>query len=285
MDAKGINSLSSLVTEGGHTFIRHYLLDFSSALGSASIMPREGWEGYEPLVENKGDIGKRIIGLGFNIPEWRRLDFFESPSIGRLPKDHSNWNPSKWSAHITNAAFRHLRPDDTFWAAHKLTAISDDMIKAAVAEGQFGDPTSEEFLVTAISQRRARVLQTYLPAVNPVVNPAIVSGRLTFGNAAVDAGVSPVPVGYRAIWSNFDNNTRPGDSDRDDRGCHEPTRDSEPAGGGLHQGRHQRRGRTRAMVEGRVRVFPEERRRLDAGRPGAAPGKLDRRRTGRQPVT
>ncbi len=95
VDAKGINSLSSLVTEGGHTFIRHYLLDFSSALGSASICPREGWEGYEPLVENKGDIGKRILALGFNIPEWRTLDFYESPSIGRLPKDHSDLEPGE----------------------------------------------------------------------------------------------------------------------------------------------------------------------------------------------
>ena len=119
VDAKGINSLSTLVTENGRSFIRHYLLDFGSALGSAAIGPREGWEGYEALVEEPGEIGKRALSLGFNIPVWRTQDYFESPSIGRLPRDHSKWNPEEWWPHITNAAFRHMRPDDTFWAATK----------------------------------------------------------------------------------------------------------------------------------------------------------------------
>ena len=124
VDAKGINSLSSLVTENGRSFIRNYLLDFGSALGSAAIGPREGWEGYEALVEEPGEIGKRALSLGFNIPVWRTQDYFESPSIGRLPRDHSKWHPEDWWPHITNAAFRHMRPDDTFWAATKLAAIT-----------------------------------------------------------------------------------------------------------------------------------------------------------------
>ena len=173
VDAKGINSLSTLVTENGRSFIRNYLLDFGSALGSAAIGPREGWEGYEALVEEPGEIGKRALSLGFNIPVWRTQDYFESPSIGRLPRDHSKWNPEEWWPHITNAAFRHMRPDDTFWAATKLAAINDEMIRAAVAEGKFGDKESEEFLAKAISDRRLRILQTFLPKVNPIVDPAL----------------------------------------------------------------------------------------------------------------
>jgi hypothetical protein len=206
VDAKGINSLSALITENGRRFIRHYLLDFGSALGSAAVGPREGWEGYEALVEEPAEISKRALSLGFNIPVWRTQDYYESPSIGRLPRDHSKWNPEEWWPHITNAAFRHMRPDDTFWAATKLATISDDMIRAAVAEGQFGDKASEDFLAKAIADRRVRILQTFLPKVNPVVDPALDrEGRLSFRNAASDAAVADRAPGYRALWYTFDN--------------------------------------------------------------------------------
>jgi hypothetical protein len=206
VDAKGINSLSTLITENGRSFIRNYLLDFGSALGSAAVGPREGWEGYEALVEEPGAIGKRVLSFGFNIPVWRTQDYFESSAIGRLPRDHSRWNPEQWWPHITNAAFRHMRRDDEFWAASKLAAITDDMIKAAVAEGKFGDRASEEFLAKAISDRRLRILQTYLPKVNPIVDPAIdAEGRLSFRNLAADMAVADRAPSYRALWYTFDN--------------------------------------------------------------------------------
>jgi len=208
VDAKGINSLSTLITENGRSFIRHYLLDFGSALGSAAVGPREGWEGYEALVEEKSEVGRRVLSFGARIPVWRTQAYFESPAVGRLPRDHSKWDPEKWWPHITNSAFRHMRPDDTFWAATKLAAITDDMIRAAVAEGQFGDPTSEEFLVKAISERRLRILQTFLPKVNPIVDPSLdAQGHLAFRNLAADLGVADRAPGYRALWYTFDNNT------------------------------------------------------------------------------
>lgn len=205
VDAKGINSLSSLITENGRSFIRHYLLDFGSALGSAAVGPREGWEGYEALVELPGEIGRRALSLGFKIPKWRTQDYFESPAIGRLPRDHADWDPQAWWPHITNAAFRHMRADDTFWAATKLAAITDDMIKAAVTEAKFGEPAAEAFLAKAISDRRLRILQAFLPKVNPLVDVAITEGRLTFRNIAVETAVADRVPGYRALWYTFDN--------------------------------------------------------------------------------
>jgi hypothetical protein len=43
--------------------------------------------------------------------------------------------------------------------------------------------------------------------VNPIVNPALADGRLTFTNAAVAAKVAPAPESYTAEWATFDNAT------------------------------------------------------------------------------
>jgi hypothetical protein len=208
VDAKGINSLAALVTENGRTFIRQYLLDFGSTLGSGGIGPTEMWEGREPLVEDGRDIAARAATFGIIIPTWRTMAFYEAPSVGRLPLNDANWSPESWRPHIMNGAFRHARADDKFWAAYKMTYITDAMISAAIKEGQFGDPRSEEMLARMIRERRDRILKTYLPAVNPIVDPALsADGRLSFRNAAVDAAASPPPEGYRAAWFVLDNAT------------------------------------------------------------------------------
>ena len=219
VDLKATNSMTSLITENGRSFIRGYLLDFGSTLGSAAIKPRERWEGYEGSLEPPKEIGKRIIGFGFVIPEWRTMEFYEAKSVGRLPADHKDWDPEAWRGHLTTAAFKHARADDRFWAAHKLTFITNEIIDAVVAEGRFNDPPSEKLLAEMIKARRDRIVQRYLPAVNPIVEPVleiarrttdgspVTKSQLTFTNAAVAAKVASAPQGYTAEWSTFDNAT------------------------------------------------------------------------------
>ncbi len=93
-----------------------------------------------------------------------------------------------------------LRDDDAFWAARRVAAFTDEMIRAAVHTGQFSDPAAEKYLGDVLIKRRDKIKSVYLTAVNPIVSPRLdASGRLTFENAAFAAGVASGPATYRAV--------------------------------------------------------------------------------------
>jgi hypothetical protein len=106
------------------------------------------------------------------------------------------------------AAELRARADDTFWAALRVMAFSDEMIRAAVKTAEFSDPEAERLLGDVLIKRRDKIGRVYLPKVNPVLRPSLdTDGTLTFSNAAMDAGVATSPAQYRARWFSFDNAT------------------------------------------------------------------------------
>ena len=204
-DAKAINSLDTLVKDGQRSYVRHHLIDFNAALGSAGIGERDRRDGYEYLAE-VGPAKRALLPLGFSIRRWMLIDYPEYRGVGKF--EGEKFVPEEWRPRVPNPAYVRSRPDDTFWAARKLMALSDEHIRAAVKAGRLTDPKAEEFLVAALVMRRNKIGQAFLTAVNPVVDPALsADGALTFRNAAVQHGFAQAPASYKVVWHQFNNDT------------------------------------------------------------------------------
>jgi hypothetical protein len=204
-DAKAINSLDVVVGENGRAHVEHYIRDFNAALGSAGIGLRERRDGYEYLAET-GPAKKALPAFGFYIRPWMTIDYPKLPGIGRF--ESKRFVPEEWRPRVANPAYVRSRPDDTFWAARKLMAMSDELIRAAVKAGRYSDPRADQFLGDALIERRDKIGRSWLTAVNPIVDPALSNeGVLTFRNEAVERGFAPAPAGYHVAWFRFDNQT------------------------------------------------------------------------------
>jgi hypothetical protein len=206
VDMKAGNTLDSLITENGKGVVRHYLQDVGSTFGTGANAPREYDEGWEYLFE--GDlVWKRLVTMGFYLQPWQTVKYVENPSIGRF--EGAVFEPTEWKPRVPTAAFLRARADDTFWAARRVMAFSDDMIHAIAATGRYTDESAAKLLADVLIQRRDKIGRAYLNGVNPVVNFALdASGTLTFENAAVTARMGDEPAsGYVVKWASFDNAT------------------------------------------------------------------------------
>jgi hypothetical protein len=203
-DLKAANTVDALVTENGRSLVKHYLQDVGSTFGMCNDLHE--WDlSYEHFYQGDPSL-RRLFSFGFALSPWQTAKYVEYPSIGKFEGDV--FDPRKWRPQTPTTAYMETRDDDAFWAARRVAAFSDDLIRAAVHTGQYSDPKAEQYLGDVLIKRRNKIASIYLNAINPIVAPRLdANSRLTFENAAVAAGVANGPATYRASWSRFDNAT------------------------------------------------------------------------------
>jgi hypothetical protein len=201
-DSRAINTLDMLVEENGIHFVRHYLIDFGSTLGSASMGPNSPRSGQYLFAWKPA--ATQFFSLGLYVPRWARAHYPKIPAVGRF--EWKTFDPETWVPEYPNPAFENSLPDDAFWAAKQVMAFSDEQIRALVKTGRYSDRRAEDWISECLIHRRDKIGRAFFANVPPLDRFEVRDGRLAFEDLAVKYQFAG-QRNYRAEWYRFNNET------------------------------------------------------------------------------
>jgi hypothetical protein len=201
-DTSQINTMDTLVTEEGRQYLKHYLIDFGSILGSRGDRPKEAWIGHQYTITHI-ETALRAFSLGFYLPRWQRSDYPQLRGVGLF--DAWSFDPVEWRPEVPNPAFLMMDRADAFWAAKQVAAFTDDEIRAIVETGRLSDQRAADWIADCLIKRRDKIAQAWFARVLALDRFRIADGRLAFDDlsASYETGT---PGSYDVDWSVFDNN-------------------------------------------------------------------------------
>jgi hypothetical protein len=198
-DSRAINNLDTVVTENGHSYIRHFQLDFGSTLGSGTERansPRSG-----AYYFSWHSSARQFFSLGLAPAYWMFARYPHFATIGKI--EWKVFDPERWVPEYPNPAFLNRLPDDEFWGAKLVTAFSDEDIRAIVSMGRISDKQAEDWLVECLIKRRDKVGRVYFSKVLPLDKFAIENGEIAWVDLGAAHGLPPADVSLQ--WSSYDN--------------------------------------------------------------------------------
>lgn len=205
-DARSLNTLDAYVNDNGRRYLRHYLQDFGSTLGSGTRAAQKPRAGNEYYLEGKS-IAKGLGALGLWQPEWTGTKYPDMPSVGNI--EATTFDPLLWKTEYPHPAFEQMDAADAFWAASIASRFTDQMIKSIVEIAQLSDPAAERYLADVIIKRRDKVVAHWITATNPLdafqVTRDGEGAVLTFQNAATRLNLGGNGSRFHAGVSSLDN--------------------------------------------------------------------------------
>ncbi len=158
-DSRSANTLDTWVSEGGRSFVRHHLIDFSAVLGAGRDGPRAYPTGSEYYADY-GVMARQLATLGLASFKWEAAVDPHMPSVGFV--EARTFDPVSWRPDYPNPAFDDRTTRDVRWGARIVAGFDDDMIRAAVASARYSDPRASDYITRVLIARRDILVRHWL---------------------------------------------------------------------------------------------------------------------------
>jgi hypothetical protein len=182
----------------GRKFIRHYLLDFGSALGSGDFVNGPFRMGHEYLFDGPA-IAHSMFTLGLWLRPWeaqgRRILY---PEVGYYQAEI--FEPQSWKPNYPNLAFERMDDADAYWGAKIVTAFSDETVRKLARAGEYTRSEVTEYVADTLIKRRDAIGGYWLDRITPLESLTLESPGLRFRDLAVDRGYAKALERRYRFW-------------------------------------------------------------------------------------
>jgi hypothetical protein len=196
-DTRMANTLDVFVPSserGDMGWVKHYLLDFGDALGSAGVRPKFVGQGYVNRVDWP-QIGASLFSLGIYYPYWLPVQRSPYRSVGVF--EAQVFEPDGWSPSIPNPAFDRADVLDDYWAASIIARFTPDQLAAVVQRTAYSERGAGQWVLRVLSERQFKILDYAFSRILPLEDPTIENRFiLAMKDLAVSSGLEQ-PRRYR----------------------------------------------------------------------------------------
>lgn len=170
-DIRKGNTLDAWVQdETGRGYLKHYVIDFGSSLGSAGFRVKDKNLTHEYILDY-GSIFARTATLGLIQMDWEKrweenAERIKFPSVGYM--DNLYFDGGKWKPQLPHYAFDDLSLGDAFWAAKIIMKVRPEILRGLMSVADYSDKEAENFLYEALLERQKLIGRYWFSRVTPL---------------------------------------------------------------------------------------------------------------------
>jgi len=177
IDIKEDNFLDAWVADPAnpkHHYVKHYALDFGSALGVMAAVNGDPRRGHAYELDAAESLTS-LATLGLYTRPWEGRKLAPLRGVGSFSAD--NYDPSSWVAY-TPSYYSLLTADrlDKLWGAKLVMRFTREQLRAAVDAGRLTDPRAVTYLVDTLVARQRATARYWFSQTNPLDAFEVMSG-------------------------------------------------------------------------------------------------------------